>query len=163
MEKGERTLVSIVGRAAKIDGKFNVSESIEIDCEVTGELKIGKNIVIQEKGFVSADVNTVDAQIIGKFNGSMRASGKIEITETGKVDGKIKTDSLIINEGGVFSGNVTRITKDEDEIKIKDKKKKSKPKNKKKSGIRVKKVGIKKGNKAKIVNIGIGDKADLKF
>ncbi|GAG67704.1 unnamed protein product, partial [marine sediment metagenome] len=32
----------------------------------------------------------------------MKGSGKVEITETGVVDGNIKTDSLIINEGGVF-------------------------------------------------------------
>ena len=38
-----------------------------------------------------------------------------------------------------------------------------KPKNKKKSGRRVKKGRIKKENKAKIENIGIGNTSDLKF
>ncbi len=113
-EKGEsRTLLTIVGDKAKIEGKLDVSQSIEIGCEIIGELIVDGQMVIQKEGSVSADVTTTDAKIIGKFEGNLKGTGKVEITETGVVDGNIKTDSLIINEGGVFSGKVTRITQDE--------------------------------------------------
>ncbi len=36
----------------------------------------------------------------------------MEIKETGIAVGNIKTDSLIINKGGVFSGNVTRMSEE---------------------------------------------------
>ena len=105
-----RTLLTIQGETAKIDGKFVVSKSIEIDCEVKGKLDIEGQIIIQKNGFVNADVKTTDAEIIGRFDGSMEARGNVEIKETGVVYGNIKTDSLIISKGGIFCGNVTRMT-----------------------------------------------------
>ena len=42
----------------------------------------------------------------------MEATGSVEIKETGIAVGNIKTDSLIINKGGIFSGNVTRMSEE---------------------------------------------------
>lgn len=42
------------------------------------------------------------------------ASGNVQITESGRVNGNIKTDSLIIEKGGIFSGNVVRISSDDE-------------------------------------------------
>ena len=110
VSEGEsRTLLTIIGERAKIDGKFKISKSIEIDCEIKGQLDVNGQLIIQKNGFVSADVKTIDAEIIGKYEGNMSASGNVEIKETGVVSGNIKTDCLIINKGGIFSGNVTRI------------------------------------------------------
>ena len=105
-----RTLLTIQGETAKIDGKFVVSKSIEIDCEIKGKLDVEGQVIIQKNGFVNADVKTNDAEIIGRFDGTMEARGNVEIKETGVVYGNIKTDSLIISKGGIFCGNVTRMT-----------------------------------------------------
>ena len=113
--KESQKLLTIVGDTAKVEGKFTISQSIEIDCEIKGELEVDGRIIIQKDGYVDADVKTVDAQIIGMYKGNMEATGKVEINETGKVEGNIKTDSLIINQGGIFSGNVERITGDKEE------------------------------------------------
>jgi len=119
-----RTLLTITGDSAKLEGKFNISQSIDIDCDVTGELEVNGQIVIQKDGFVNADVKTIDAEIIGRYEGNMEASGNVEIKETGIINGNVKTDSLIINKGGIFSGNVTRISADEvvkkEDLKVSD-------------------------------------------
>jgi len=107
-----RTLLTVAGKRAKIEGKFDISHSIEIACEVVGELKVDGQMIIQKEGVVSADVTTDSAKIIGRFEGNLVGNDKVEITDTGVVDGNIKTDLLIINEGGIFSGKVTRITRD---------------------------------------------------
>jgi len=106
----ERMLLAIKGDSAKIDGKLTISNSIEVDCEIKGEMEVNGELTIQENGFVNADVKTTDAIIIGRYEGNMEASGNVEIKETGVVTGNIKTDSLIINKGGIFDGNVTRIS-----------------------------------------------------
>jgi len=108
----KRTLLTITGDSAVLDGKFKISESIEIDCELKGKLTVDGKLTIQASGFVNADVKTIEAEIIGKYEGNMEASGNVEIKETGIAVGNIKTDSLIINKGGVFSGNVTRMSED---------------------------------------------------
>ena len=106
----QKTLLTIKGNSAKIEGKLIISNSIEIDCEITGELNVEGKLIIQQSGHVNADVKTSDAIINGVYEGNMEATGNVQITETGKINGNIKTDSLIIEKGGIFAGNVERIT-----------------------------------------------------
>jgi cytoskeletal protein CcmA (bactofilin family) len=104
------TLLSVIGATAKIEGKLEIAESIHIECEVGGELNVGGRLVIGEKGLVHADVRTVDAVIMGQYEGTMAATGNVEIAATGRVSGNIHTDSLVIAKGGLFNGNVTKIS-----------------------------------------------------
>ena len=107
--EAQKTLLTIKGDSAKIEGKLIISKSIEIDCEVHGELIVEGQLSILQSGYVNADVKTIDATINGVYEGNMEATGNVQITQSGKVNGNIKTDSLIIEKGGVFSGNVSRI------------------------------------------------------
>lgn len=106
----QKTLLTIKGDSAKIEGKLIISKSIEIDCEIHGELVVDGQLIIQQSGYVNADVKTIDATVNGVYEGNMEATGNVQITQNGKVNGNIKTDSLIIEKGGVFSGNVRRIS-----------------------------------------------------
>ena len=102
-------LLSVVGTSAKLEGKFDIADSIRIECEVGGELTVGNKLVIGEHGVVNADVRTVDAIIMGQYEGNLVATGNVEITASGRVNGNIQTDSLVINKGGFFNGNVVKI------------------------------------------------------
>ncbi len=105
---GSMTLLTVVGDGAKMEGKFDIADSIHIECEVGGELNVGGQLVIGEKGVVNANVQTVDAVIQGVYEGNMVATGNVEITATGRVTGNIETDSLVISKGGFFNGNVVK-------------------------------------------------------
>src|SRR6266849_11200842 len=109
--KGASTvsLLTIVGESAQIEGKFNIADSIQIESEIGGELTVGRKLMISEKGVVKANVRTVDAVIQGTYEGTMVATGEVEIASTGRVSGHIETDSLVIAKGGVFTGNVTEL------------------------------------------------------
>ena len=106
---GPITLLTVVGEQAKMEGKFEITDSIQIECEIGGELNVGGKLVIGEKGVVNANVQTVDATIMGQYDGNMVATGNVEIAATGRVSGNIQTDSLVISKGGFFNGNVTKI------------------------------------------------------
>jgi len=106
------TLLTVVGDTAKMEGKFEIADSIQIECEIGGELRVGGKLVIGEKGVVNANVETVDAIIMGHYDGNMTATGNVEIAATGRVSGNIKTDSLVISKGGFFNGNVSKIHDD---------------------------------------------------
>src|SRR5215471_6492388 len=96
-------LLTVVGDRARMEGKFDIADSIQVECEIGGEMTVGG------KGSVSANVQTVDATIMGHYSGNMVATGNVEITETGRVTGNITTDSLVISKGGFFNGNVTKM------------------------------------------------------
>ena len=102
-------LLTIIGERARIDGKFDIADSIQVECEVGGEMNVGGKLVIGEKGVVNANVQTVDAIIMGSYQGNMIATGNVEITDSGRVTGNITTDSLVISKGGFFNGNVSKM------------------------------------------------------
>jgi len=105
------TLLTITGNGAKLEGKFDITDSIQIECEIGGELKVGGKLVIGHRGSVRADVQTVDAIIHGTYEGNMVATGSVEISPTGRADGNIETNSLVISKGGFFNGNVAKLKK----------------------------------------------------
>ncbi|MFQ5961225.1 MAG: polymer-forming cytoskeletal protein [Candidatus Methylomirabilales bacterium] len=104
-------LFTVIGSDAKLEGTFDVADSIQIECDVGGRLKVGKRLVIGEKGSVRADVEAVDVVIYGQYEGKMVATGSVEITPTARVVGKIETDALVISKGAFFNGNVAKLNK----------------------------------------------------
>src|SRR5438552_8739128 len=103
------TLLTVVGEHARMEGKFDITDSIQIECEVGGELNVGGRLVIGQKGVVNANVQTVDCVIMGHYESNMIATGNVEIAETGRVSGNIQTDSLVISKGRFFNGNITKM------------------------------------------------------
>ncbi|MEE9158162.1 MAG: polymer-forming cytoskeletal protein, partial [Gammaproteobacteria bacterium] len=55
------SLLMVLGESASLEGKFTIGDSIQIECEVAGEINVEGRLVIADKGIVRADVNTVDA------------------------------------------------------------------------------------------------------
>jgi cytoskeletal protein CcmA (bactofilin family) len=104
-------LLTVTGDSAKIEGKFQIADSLQIECEIGGELEVGGRLVIGQRGIVRANVRTVDALIMGTYEGNMVATGNVEIATSGRVLGNLQTDSLVIEKGGFFNGNVTKSDK----------------------------------------------------
>jgi cytoskeletal protein CcmA (bactofilin family) len=121
------TLLTIVGEHARMEGKFDIADSIQVECEVGGELNVGGKLVIGQKGVVHANVQTVDAIIMGQYEGNMVATGNVEIAETGRVSGNIQTDSLVISKGGFFNGNITKMNDAVERVLAIDEKRSSQP------------------------------------
>ncbi len=102
-------VLTVLGESARLEGKFSIQESIQIECEVAGEVNVEGRLVIGDKGIVRANVNTVDALIQGIYEGHMVATGNVVITSTGQVCGDIETDSLVVSKGGIFNGNISKL------------------------------------------------------
>ena len=66
-------LLSVVGERARMEGKFDIADSIQVECEVGGELNVGSKLVIGKQGVVNANVRTADA-LIGRSNIPMCSS-----------------------------------------------------------------------------------------
>ena len=105
-------LLTILGTSARIEGKFQIAESIEVQCDITGELSVGGTLVIGDRGRVQADVATVNAVIIGTYAGNLKATGSVEIAASGRVSGTIESNELVIAKGAVFTGSVAHIEKE---------------------------------------------------
>ena len=102
-------LLTVLGESARLEGNFTIQQSIQIECEIAGEINVEGRLVIGKNGIVRANVNTVNALIQGIYEGNMVATGNVEITSTGRVSGDIETDSLVVSKGSIFNGNVSKL------------------------------------------------------
>ena len=73
----------------------------------------GKNIethgslYLKRRGVIEiSSIRVGDAIIKGRIKGNVHAMGTVEIFKHGEIYGKITCSKLIVNKGGVFSGNV---------------------------------------------------------
>jgi cytoskeletal protein CcmA (bactofilin family) len=109
-------LLTVLGAAARFEGRFLVEESIEVQCQLEGDLQVGGTLVIGERGEVSADVSTVNAVIHGQFEGNLKATGSVELAATARVAGNIESNELVIAKGAVFTGTVSRSESAADQV-----------------------------------------------
>ena len=101
-------LSAFIDEGSEIEGKYTFSGTVMLNGKFHGEIASADTLIIGEKGVVNANVQTVDAIIRGVYEGTMVATGNVEITATGRVNGNIETDSLVISKGGFFNGNVVK-------------------------------------------------------
>ena len=88
-------LLSVTGEYARLEGTFDIADSLEVECDIGGELNVGGQLVIGESGTVHADVTTVDAVIKGAYEGNMVATGNVEIVEIEIVEDAELVDSTL--------------------------------------------------------------------
>ena len=88
---------SLQGRLEmKGDGQLLGSFSGEVICQ--GELLVGRDARLQ------ANLSCVNITIAGFVRGNVTASGRLRITNTGRLEGDARVGSLIVAEGGVHHG-----------------------------------------------------------
>src|SRR3989441_7530356 len=80
-------LLTVVGDHARMEGKFEIADSIQIECEVGGELNVGVKLVIGGKGAGQANGKNVGAVIIGRHEGNKVGTRDRGNTEEGRGDG----------------------------------------------------------------------------
>lgn len=98
---------TIVGRGVRVEGTLQTSGDIQINGEFKGKLITEKDVVIGEHAVVDADINGQNVYVSGEVKGDINAFEKIEILETGKVDGNVTAGALSIESGGILKGTST--------------------------------------------------------
>jgi cytoskeletal protein CcmA (bactofilin family) len=100
---------TIITDGVKIDGTISFKGSAKIDGEITGDITSNETITIGRNANVKANMITKNAVISGLFEGTLNASGQVDITSTGKFTGDlIQPSSLLsIEKGGIFKGRST--------------------------------------------------------
>ena len=70
---------------------------------------VAKTVIIEETANIDGILNAEHLKIEGKVFGEVTADF-LEVTGSGSIDGKLKTNSLSVDSGAKISGNVSRIS-----------------------------------------------------
>lgn len=93
-----------LAQGTSFTGDLQFSGTLHLNGNVRGTVGAGDVLIIGEHATVEADIQVAEIQICGTVIGTVTAARRIEITESGRLRGDVRTPQLIIKEGGVFEG-----------------------------------------------------------
>jgi cytoskeletal protein CcmA (bactofilin family) len=108
--RGERDsggpVISIIGPGMQVTGDCVAEGTIRVEGEIRGTIYAAKAVVVGKDGVVQGDIATNDAVISGKVDGTVIAASRLEVQATAKVDGRIRTPRMQLEEGAVMNAEV---------------------------------------------------------
>ena len=102
--KKEEKLDSVLGVNCSFEGQINTKGAIRIDGSIKGNVEADW-IIVGEHAKVHGDLNGKNIIVGGVVTGNILAKENLEIRQTGKVCGEIRSFKLTIIEGGRFEGS----------------------------------------------------------
>ena len=100
----------VIGNGVSITGEIKKADEVQIDGEADVTMKTD-NVVIGATGDCKGNIETHNADIWGKFDGEIKASGTLTIQEQGIASGDIEYQNLQIKLGGQISGDIKKSDK----------------------------------------------------
>ncbi len=94
----------IISQNTAINGNISINGCTRIDGVIDGTLAVDNDLFIGESGNIRATVYAKNATISGQVTGNITCKEKLQLTNTAKVTGDIKCQTLIIAEGATFRG-----------------------------------------------------------
>lgn len=94
-----------VGRGLKLEGKIQSCDSLVIEGDVQATIESG-TLTISETGDVRGEATVDQAEINGKFDGTLIVRKCLTINSTGKITGTVRYGELKVEQGGKISGEI---------------------------------------------------------
>lgn len=102
---------ALIGRSITVRGEIISDEDLTIDGRVEGTIAIGDHsLTIGAGASVSADLKAHTVTISGRVKGNVTAKDKIDISETGSVEGDLSAPIIAIREGAELRGRIDTTT-----------------------------------------------------
>ncbi|HTW33483.1 MAG TPA: polymer-forming cytoskeletal protein [Rhizomicrobium sp.] len=96
-------LVACAG--VKLKGEIMSCGTLTVEGEVDAKVR-ARQIIVANGGVVTGKAEVVQAEIAGRFEGTLHVSGKLTIRRTGVFNGQVTYGQLEIEPGGELRGRV---------------------------------------------------------
>jgi cytoskeletal protein CcmA (bactofilin family) len=96
-----------IGERITIEGRIHGEANLVIEGAMKGNIEMGKhNFSIGPNGRVDGEIHAQDVSISGQFKGTIKAAGKVAVTQKADFNGEIKAKSFSVEDGAYFKGVV---------------------------------------------------------
>ncbi len=96
-----------IGKSVVIKGELSGSEDLYVDGNVEGKIELrNHSLTVGPNGNVKADVTAKAVVILGKLDGSINASDRVDLRKSAVVTGDLTTQRIAIEEGAFLKGKV---------------------------------------------------------
>ena len=99
--------ITTIGRGVVIEGEVKGSEDLVIDGKVAGTIELLQHaLTVGPTGRVKAQLSAKSVLVLGKVTGTIQASERVSIGETGSVEGAVSAPRLVMADGAHLQGRV---------------------------------------------------------
>jgi cytoskeletal protein CcmA (bactofilin family) len=96
--------INLVGKGTVFEGTVRAESDVRASGQIIGTLKVDGKAMIAESGSVDGEIIATNADIAGRVQGEVEVEERLVLKSTAEVDGNIKTDRLVVEEGAQFTG-----------------------------------------------------------
>ncbi len=96
-----------IGRTLVIKGEISGAEALYIDGRIEGKISLPDNrVTIGRNGNVQANINAREVVVMGKVNGNIDCSDRVDIRSEGSVTGDVSTVRISVEDGAILKGGI---------------------------------------------------------
>jgi len=96
-----------IGKTIVISGEVKGSEDLIVDGRVEGTVSLSESrLTIGPSANVAADLSAKDVLVMGRVQGNIVASGRVELRAGCSLEGDIRALRLAVEDNAVFRGKV---------------------------------------------------------
>lgn len=107
---------SLIGKGSRFAGNFSCVGMLRIEGECAGTISVSGVLVITCGATVEAEIDADDVIIAGTAKGTITARHSVLLTSTAKVRADIRSRGFKLEDGGLYSGLVSRIAEGVDTV-----------------------------------------------
>ena len=102
-----------IGKTLVIKGEVSGSEALFIDGRIEGSVSFpDSRVTIGRNGAVAASVHAKELVIMGKVEGNVECSDRLDIRAEGSLTGDVTTQRISVEEGAIMKGGIEVRTPD---------------------------------------------------
>ena len=96
--------IGFLDKGVALEGKIELAGTFRIDCQMKGTIVSNSTVVIGENAKVEGEIDGNHVVVGGRFEGVLKAKGRVEILSKGVVRGEVRAPCLVIEAGGILDG-----------------------------------------------------------
>jgi cytoskeletal protein CcmA (bactofilin family) len=98
---------TVIGKSVVIRGDLSGNEDLYLDGDIEGTITLtDSQLTVGPNARIRADISVRDVVVFGHLTGKVQATGRVDLRQSGFVNGDILAGRLSIEESAVLKGRV---------------------------------------------------------
>lgn len=102
----KREIKAFLGPGSQFEGKLVFDEIVRLDGAFRGEITSRDTLIVGDSADIQAEIVVGSLILSGKFKGTIKAHGKVELRSPARVEANIETPALVVEEGVQLNGTL---------------------------------------------------------
>jgi cytoskeletal protein CcmA (bactofilin family) len=96
-----------IGRSLVIKGEVSGAESLYVDGRIEGTINVPEHrVTVGRNGVVAANIHAREVVIMGRVQGNIQGSERVDIRSEGSLTGDVITQRISVEDGALLKGSV---------------------------------------------------------